>query len=78
MDILIMILITALLFNVLIYAYSEKIKNYFTNVYIQKYISLTKKLIGIECFFLGITILYFMYSLSNGIYFIATHPIIIN
>ena len=34
-------------------------------------------MISIEIFLLGISILFFMYTLSNGILFIATHPIII-
>lgn len=34
-------------------------------------------MISIEVFLLGISILIFMYTLSTGILFIATHPIII-
>lgn len=39
---------------------------------------MNKKLIGIEILFLGGTLLYFLFNLSYGIHFIATHPIRFN
>lgn len=65
------------MFNIIILVYSDKLLNLFTNKYIRWYIGFNKKIIGIEIFFLGGSILYFMYMLSYGIHFIATHPIII-
>lgn len=78
LSVLIIILLCALLINVLIFSYSDKLINYFKNKYIKMYINFNKKIIGIEIFFLGSSLLYFMYSLSFGIHFIATHPIIIS
>lgn len=51
--------------------------NLFTNKYIRWYVNINMKLIGIEVFCLGSSILYFMYSLSKGLQYIATHPIIL-
>ena len=76
MCVLIMFLLSSLLFSMFIFAYSEKLLNYFTNKYIRWYITLNRKLIGLEIFFLGGSILFFMYTLSYGLHFIATHPII--
>lgn len=76
LSLMIIILILSFISNILIFAYSENLLNYFTNKYIKFYISWTRKFIGIEIFFLGTSILYFMYWLSYGIHFIATHPIV--
>ena len=78
LSVLIIVLLLALLINILILVYSDKLMNYFTNLYIKKYIAFNKKIIGIEICFLGGSLIYFMYTLSYGIHFIATHPIIIN
>lgn len=78
LSVLIIILLLAFMFNILILVYSDKLMNLFTNKYIRWYIAFNKKIIGIEICFLGGSILYFMYVLSYGIHFIATHPIIIN
>jgi hypothetical protein len=77
MSILISILLVAFMFNIIIYVFSDKLINIFTNKYIRWYIGLNKKVIGVEICFLGGSILYFMYILSYGIHFIATHPVII-
>jgi hypothetical protein len=71
-------LIIVLIFNILILIYMDRFINYFKNKYIRWYLFFNKKIIKIEIFILGISILYFMYTLSNGILFIATHPIVIN
>ena len=78
LSVLITFLLLAFMFNILILVYSDKLMNLFTNKYIRWYIVFNKKIIGIELFFLGSSILYFMYMLSYGIHFIATHPITIN
>jgi hypothetical protein len=78
LSVLIMILFIAFIINMTVLIYSDRLLNYFTNRYIRWYITLNKKLIGIELIFLGSSILYFMYILSYGIHFIATHPIIIS
>jgi len=78
LSVLISFLLLAFMLNILIIIYSEKLLNFFTNKYIRWYIAFNKKIIGIELLFLGGSILYFMYVLSYGIHFIATHPIIIN
>lgn len=75
MSLLIIILIISFIINVFIFVYSDKVMNYFNNKYIKWYININKKFIGIELLFLGSSILYFMYTLSYGIHFIATHPI---
>ena len=72
---MISILILGLLINVLIVINGDKIINFFTNKYIKLYVKWNMKLIGLEVFGLGASILYFMYNLSMGIRFIATHPI---
>jgi hypothetical protein len=77
LSVLIIGLLLAFMFNVIILVYSDKLLNLFTNKYIRWYIAFNKKIIGIEICFLGGSILYFMYMLSYGIHFIATHPIII-
>jgi len=64
--------------NLLVYINSDKIINYFNNKYIKWYVSLNKKIIRIELFYLGTAILYFMYTLSTGLHFLATHPITFN
>lgn len=68
-------LLVFFIFNVIIFAYSDKIMNYFNNKYIRWYIALNKKFIVVEIFLLSVNILYSMYYLSYGIHFIATHPI---
>ena len=78
LSIVILIILIAFLVNIISFMYSVKLLNYFTNKYIRWYLLLNKKFIGLELFFLGISILYFMYNLSYGIHFIATHPIIIS
>nr|YP_009739430.1 hypothetical protein [Tricholoma saponaceum]QIC20273.1 hypothetical protein [Tricholoma saponaceum] len=78
LSVLIILLLLAFMLNILILVYSAKLMNLFSNKYIRWYIAFNKKIIGIEICFLGGSILYFMYVLSYGIHFIATHPIIIN
>ena len=75
MSILIIILLLAFIINITILVYSDKLMELFTNKYIRWYIWYNKKIIGIEIIFLGGSLLYFMYILSCGIHFIATHPI---
>ena len=71
-------MIIVLLFNIFIYINMDKIIKFFNNKFIKWYLVFNKKFIAIEIFMLGSTIIYFMYNLSVGIRFIATHPIIIN
>jgi hypothetical protein len=78
LSILICILIMALLFNIVIVLNSERILNFFTNKYIKWYVNFNLKIIGLEVMFLGSSILYFMYYLSEGIRYIAIHPITFN
>ena len=77
LSLMILILLLAFIINIVILVYSDKLMNFFTNKYIRGYINLNKKIIGIEICFLGGSLIYFMYILSYGIHFIATHPIII-
>jgi hypothetical protein len=76
LSISIIVLFLAFIFNVIIFLNSDKIMNYFENKFIRMYVLLNKKIISIELFFLSGSILYFLYVLSSGIRFIATHPII--
>ena len=69
-------IIFKLLFNIIIVLNSDRIINFFTNKYIKWYVNINIKLIKIEVLCLGGTILLFMYNLSNGLHYIATHPII--
>jgi hypothetical protein len=78
MSIFIIVLLLAFMFNTIIFIYSDKISNFFTNKYIKWYINFNKKIIGIELILLGSSIIYFMLTLSYGIHFLATHPIIFN
>jgi len=78
MSIMIIILLLAFIINITILVYSDKLMSLFTNKYIIWYITINKKLIGIEIIFLSVSLLYFMFSLSSGIHFIATHPIRFN
>ena len=78
LSILLIILLIGFMVNLLIYIYSDRIINYFTNKYIKWYVNFNKKIIGIELFFIGSTILYSMYILTYGLYFLATHPITFN
>ena len=78
LSIFLLILLIGFILNIIILIYSDKLLTFFTNKYIRWYIILNKKLIGIEICFLGGSLIYFMYILSYGIHFIATHPIIFN
>lgn len=78
LSVLIIFLLLAFMFNIIILTYSDKLMSLFTNKYIRWYIAFNKKIIGIEICFLGGSILYFMYMISYGIHFIATHPITID
>ena len=78
LSLIIVFLIIVLLLNIILYINMDKIIEMFNNKFIKWYLILNKKFLSIELFILGITILYFMYSLITGIQFIATHPIIIN
>ncbi len=71
-------LIIVLIINMLILINMDRIIKYFNNKYIRWYLLFNKKVIGIEILILGVTIIYFMFSLTKGILFIATHPVIIN
>jgi len=75
---LIIIMLIVFIINLLIYLNTDKIINYFNNKYIKWYVSFNKKIIKIELFYLGSVILYFMYTLSSGLHFLATHPITFN
>jgi hypothetical protein len=75
LSVLIIVLLIFFIINIIIFIYSDRIMNYFSNKYIKWYINITKKFIGVELFLLGPSLLYFMYILSMGIRFIATHPI---
>ena len=75
LSIFIIILFIAFMINVIVSLYSDKIMNYFTNKYIRWYININRKLINIEIILIGGSILYFMYTLSYGIHFIAPHPL---
>uniref|UniRef100_UPI0030FE9B23 hypothetical protein n=1 Tax=Singerocybe alboinfundibuliformis TaxID=1346812 RepID=UPI0030FE9B23 len=72
---MIVLLIIAMLMNMFIFVYTDRLKEFFTNKYIRAYITLNKKIIGIEIFVVGTIILYFMFNLSYGLHFLATHPI---
>lgn len=74
---LIMGLLIILIFNMFIYINMDKIIKIFNNKYIKGYLNINKKFIGFEIFFTGGLILYFMYSLTVALRFIATHPITI-
>lgn len=76
LSILITILIICLLINILVLINSDRIIKLFTNKYIRWYVNVNLKLIGIEVFCLGSSIIYFMYCLSKGLQYLATHPII--
>ena len=75
LSVLIIVLLLFFIINIAIFTYSDRIMNYFSNKYIKWYININKKFIGVELFLLGASLLYFMYILSKGIRFIATHPI---
>lgn len=77
LSILIIGLITVLISNLIIYINMDRIRNFFNNKFIRWYLDFNKKLMSIEIIILGSSILYFMYTLSKGILFIATHPITI-
>ena len=76
-SIAVLILLSSFAINIILFVYSDKLLNYFTNKYIRWYISFNKKMIAVEIWFLGGSLFYFMYYISYGIHFIATHPIII-
>lgn len=73
---MLMILLIAFIINIAIFIYSDKLASLFKNKYIVWYIKLNKQFMGIEILFLGASLIYFLYSLSTGIHFIATHPIL--
>nr|AYE93225.1 hypothetical protein C0995_000093 [Termitomyces sp.]AYE93267.1 hypothetical protein C0995_000044 [Termitomyces sp.] len=77
LSLMIVLLIISLLINTIIFVYTDRIKEMFTNKFIRGYISLNKKFIGLEIFLVGGSILYFMYYLTYGLQFIATHRILI-
>lgn len=77
LSIMIVLLIIGLLINMFIFVYTDKLKDLFTNKFIRAYISINKKIIGIEIFLVGSSILYFMYNLTYGLQFLATHRIVI-
>lgn len=76
LSIFIMILFIFFSLNAIILIYRDKIVNYFTNKYIRAYLKLNSTIIAIELFFTSLTILYFLFTLSKGLQFIARHPII--
>lgn len=75
LSVLITVLLIFLLFNIIILINMDKIIKIFKNKFILLYLKWNKKAISIEVFLLGGSILYFMFTLSKGLLFIATHPI---
>ena len=75
LSVVLIVLLTLFIINILIFIYSDRIMNYFTNKYIKWYINMNKMFIGVELFLLAPILIHFMYILSTGILFIATHPI---
>lgn len=75
LSILILGLFIVFTINVIILINTDHILNFFKNKYIRMYVIFNKKIITLEVIFLGLSILYFMYNLSMGIHFIATHPL---
>jgi hypothetical protein len=53
LSLLLIFLLLAFMFNIVIIIYSENLMNLFTNKYIRWYIAFNKKIVGIELFFLG-------------------------
>lgn len=78
MCILLIVLMLSFLFSLSAFIFSGKLMKYFKNKYILLAIETNKKFIDIELVLTGFSIVYFMFQLTTGIYFIATHPIIIN
>ena len=78
LSIIIIILFIAFTLNALVLIYRDRIINYFTNKYIRGYLKLNSSVIAIELIILSITVLYFLFTLSRGLQFIATHPIFIS
>lgn len=78
LSILIIGLFIAFIINVFILVNTDKILNFIKNKYIRWYVIFNKKIINIEIFILGGSLLYFMYTLSIGIRFIATHPVVVS
>ena len=74
-SVLITILLIFLLINIFLLLNMDKIIKYFKNKWVLMYLNWNKKMISIEVFLLGGSIIYFMFTLSNGILFIAKHPI---
>jgi hypothetical protein len=60
MSIFIIVLLLAFMFNTIIFIYSDKISNFFTNKYIKWYINFNKKIIGIELILLDSSIIYLL------------------
>ena len=75
MSLLLIILFICFMINLIIFVYTDKILNYFTNKYIRLYVQFNKKIMGVEITIIGLTILYNLYMLSYGLHFISTHPI---
>ena len=75
LSVLVIILLLVLFINIIIVINSDKLLRFFTNKYIILYIRYNTKMISLEVTFLSLSLLYFMYNLSCGIHFIATHPI---
>ena len=77
LTICIIIFFISLLVNITVFIFSDRLMKYFTNKYIQWYLSFNKKVIGLEIFMLSGWIIYLFYMLLYGLHYIATHPIII-
>nr|YP_010146928.1 hypothetical protein K4014_mgp39 [Cyclocybe aegerita]QQP21437.1 hypothetical protein [Cyclocybe aegerita] len=78
LSIFIFIFIVLFMVNTIVFIYSDKIRNFFSNKYIRWYINFNKKFIAIELICLGFSILYFMSFLVYGLHFLAVHPISLN
>ena len=76
LSLIVIFLFVVFTINAIILIYREKLVNYFSNKYIRAYLKLNTSLIVLELFFLSTTIVYFLYTLSKGLQFIAQHPII--
>lgn len=76
LSIIIIVLFIFFSLNAIILIYRDRIVNYFSNKYIRAYLKLNSSIIAIELFITSITILYFLFTMSKGLQFIARHPII--
>lgn len=61
--------------NAIILIYRDRIVNYFKNKYIRAYLQLNTSIIVLEFVLISITIVYFLFTISRGLQFIARHPI---